>query len=198
MPAFSASGCCGPNACPSRPNHPFSASTLLPPAPDYEPPSAPRATSIGRWLLVGATLVALLLIGVYNDPALSFFTVLWQKLLAALGLRQYAEHLQQSINGGITKRLLPAVATYAALYLALCLLLLWLLLPPAQWRLAVRLYVGALVAYVVIVVVGKLAGDAQWAYRLSRQLLDFVISPLPVAGLYVLFRAGFTGKAVRS
>lgn len=143
-------------------------------------------------------LVALLLIGVYNDPALSFFTVLWQKLLAALGLRQYAEHLQQGINGSITKRLLPAVATYAALYLALCLLLLWLLLPPAQWGLAVRIYAVALAVYVAIVVVGKLAGDVQWAYRLSRQLLDFVISPLPVAGLYVLFRAGFAGKAVRS
>ena len=142
--------------------------------------------------------MALLLIGVYNDPALGFFTVFWQKLLAALGLRQYAEHLQQGINGGITKRLLPAVATYAALYLTLCLLLLWLLLPRAQWGLAVRLYAAALVAYVAIVVVGKLAGDAQWAYRLSRQVLDFLISPLPVAGLYVLFRAGFAGKAVRS
>ena len=36
----------------------------------------------------------------------------------------------------------------------------------------------------------KLAGNAQWAYRLSRQILDFVMSPLPVAGLYVLLRVG--------
>lgn len=166
------------------------------PAPTTD--SSRRTAGTSHWLLVTALLVALLLIGVYNHSILNFFTVLWQKLLAALGLRQYAEHLQQGINGGITKRMLPAVATYAALYLALCLLLLWLVLPPAQWWLAVRLYAAALAAYVAIVVVGKLAGDVQWAYRLSRQVLDFLVSPLPVAGLYVLFRAGFGGQAVRS
>jgi hypothetical protein len=48
--------------------------------------------------------------------------------------------------------------------------------------------VGA--AYVAIVLLGKLAGDAVWAYRLSRHLIDFVVSPLPVAGLLVLFRSG--------
>jgi hypothetical protein len=55
----------------------------------------------------------------------------------------------------------------------------------------VRLYAGTLAVYVALVLLGKSLGHAEWAFRLSRQLLDFVISPLPVAGLYVLFRAGF-------
>ena len=106
--------------------------------------------------------------------------------------------MQQGINGGITKRLLPAVATYAALYLGICLLLLRLVLAPAQWRMAVALYAGTLAVYVGIVLLGKLTGDAVWAYRLSRQILDFVVSPLPVAGLYVLFRAGFGPKTTQA
>ncbi|GAC1598601.1 MAG: hypothetical protein NVS3B25_24640 [Hymenobacter sp.] len=147
---------------------------------------------VARWLLVGGLVVALLLLGVYDEPCLAFLTARWQRALAAAGLQQHAEALQHGFNGGITKRLLPAVATYAGLYLGICLLLLRVLLPsPAQWRLVLRLYAGLLVVYVAIVLLGKLAGDAPWAYQLSRQLLDFVVSPLPVGALYVLLRAGF-------
>lgn len=156
-----------------------------------------QPTRVGRWTLVGGLIIALLLLGVYDEVIITFLTALWLKGLAAAGLRQQADALQQGINGGITKRLLPAVATYAALYLSTCLLLLHLLLTPAQWRLALRLYVGVLGVYVAIVVVNKLAGNAQWAYQLSRQILDFVVSPLPVTTLYVLFRAGFGPQLAR-
>ena len=145
-----------------------------------------------RLLLMGALVIALLLIGVYDDPTLSFLAAAWQKVLGAAGLDQQAQALQSGINGGITKRFLPAVATYAAAYLGICLSLLRLLLPSrAQWRLVLQLYAGTIVAYIGIVLLAKLAGNATWAYVLSRQILDFLISPLPVAGLYVLLRAGF-------
>ena len=150
-----------------------------------------------RWLLIGILLFVLLLIGTYSDAMLTAITALWQKGLAAAGLGRVAAAMQQGINGGITKRPLPAVATYAVLYLSICLLLLHLLLSPAQWRLAWQLYVGALLVYMAITLAGKLAGDIQWTYRLSRQILDFIMSPLPVAGLYVLFRAGFGPQAAR-
>jgi hypothetical protein len=159
--------------------------------PDSLASSNLQRNGIGRWLLVGLLLLALLLIGVYSDNVLAVVTTLWQKGLAAAGLSRVADAMQQGINGGITKRPLPAVATYAALYLSICLLLLRCLLQPIQWRLAWQLYAGALLVYVAITLAGKLAGDVQWTYRLSRQILDFIMSPLPVAGLYVLFRAGF-------
>ena len=155
-------------------------------------PVGPQPFRLGYWLLVGTLVVWLLLIGVYDETVLTFFTALWQKALAALGLSQQVEALQQGVDRAITKRLLPAVATYAALYLASCLFLLYLLLPsPAHWRLVLRLYASALAVFVALACLGKVVGDAPWAYRLSRQILDFVVSPLPVAGLYVLFRAGF-------
>ena len=146
---------------------------------------------------MGTLVAALLLLGVYDEAVLAFLTRLWQQALALGGLRQSAEALQQGINGGITKRFLPAVATYALLYLGVCLLLLRVLLPAGHWRLALRIYAGLLVAYAALVFLGKLAGDAVWAYRLGRHLLDFVVSPLPVAALYVLFRAGFGPASAR-
>ncbi|WP_345055464.1 XrtX-associated membrane protein [Hymenobacter glaciei] len=159
---------------------------------------APRQPSgPARWLVAGGLVLALLLLGVYNHQVLDVLTAGWQRGLAALGLANAANAMQHGIDAGITRRMLPAVATYAALYLSCCLLLLHLLLTPAQWQLTWRLYAGALAAYVLIAVIGKLAGNAQWAYRLSRHLLDFVVSPLPVAGLYVLFRAGFGPAAER-
>lgn len=150
---------------------------------------APRRP--GHWALVGALIGVLLLVGVYDEPIFAFLTARWQQVLAAVGLGRQAEALQQGINGGITKRLLPAVATYAAVYLSLCLLLLRRLLTAPEWRLALRLYAGTLVVYVGMVLLNKLFGEARWAYQLSRQVLDFVVSPLPVGILYVLFRAGF-------
>ena len=159
----------------------------------------PAPASYGKLGATGLLVLFLLLIGVFDEPILQFLGRCWEQLLAAVGLRQQAEALQQGVDGGITKRFLPAVATYAVLYLGTCLLLLRLLLPaPAQWRLVLRLYAGALAAYVAIVLLNKVTGNAPWAYRLSRQLLDFIVSPLPVAGLYVLIRAGFGPQPSRS
>lgn len=160
--------------------------------PTPHPPSGP-----GGWLLASGLVLALLLLGVYNQQVLDVLTTGWQRGLAMLGLANAANAMQHGVDAGVTRRMLPAVATYAALYLSICLLLLHLLLIPAQWQLTWRLYAGALAAYVLIAVLGKLAGNAQWAYRLSRHMLDFVVSPLPVAGLYVLFRAGFGPVAER-
>lgn len=159
------------------------------------PAPARKPAQMRYWVLVGALAIILLLIGAYDEPTLAFLTLGWLKVLAALGLRQKAEAMQQGIDTGITKRLLPAVATYTLLYLGLCLLLLRVLLRnQAQWLLVLRLYAGTVAVYVAIVLLARLAGNAPWAYRLSRQILDFLVSPLPVAGLYVLMRTGFKAR----
>lgn len=165
--------------------------------PDIGPFFTGRSGKARRWATVGLLVVALLLLGVYDEQLLGFFTAQWQKALGIVGLDRQAEAVQRGINGGITKRFLPAVATYAALYLSVCLLLLRSVLPVAQWRLALRLYGAVLAVYVAIVLLSKLAGDVGWAYRLSRQILDFVVSPLPVAVLYVLFRAGLVSHEAK-
>ncbi|WP_425556422.1 XrtX-associated membrane protein [Hymenobacter saemangeumensis] len=153
----------------------------------------------GRWVLVGLLVLVLFLAGVYDAQIFGFLTTAWQKVLSAVGLSRQAELLQQGVHGGVTHRALPAVLTYAAFYIALCLLLLRLLVhDPLQWRLVLQLYAGIIAAYVLIVAIGKLAGDAVWAYRLSRHLIDFLVGPLPIAGLLVLFRAGLGPQSTDS
>ena len=157
---------------------------------------APETARTATWAAVGALVLLLFVVGSYDELILQQLTSFWQKALATAGLQRQAEALQQGINGGILKRFLPAVATYAVLYLSICLLLLRFLLPaPPQWRLALRLYAGALAVYVTMVLLNKLTGNAAWGYRLSRQLLDFIVSPLPVAALVVLFKSGLGAAA---
>ena len=154
--------------------------------PWYRPPVAVR------WAVGLGLVLALLLLGVYDETLFTHFAALWQKALAAAHLSNQADELQHGIHRRVTRRPLLAVASYAAVYVSLCLLLLRVLLRTrAQWRLVLRLYAGVVVAYVLIAGAGKLAGDAIWAYRLSRHLIDFVVSPVPVAGLLVLFKAGY-------
>ncbi|MFD2718781.1 XrtX-associated membrane protein [Hymenobacter monticola] len=143
----------------------------------------------GRWVLAALLLAALLLLGFYKEQIAVFLTVCWERMLAAMDLLQRATALQQGIDGNVVKRLLPAVATYAAMYLAVSLLLLKVLVP-RQWWLVWRSYAAGLMVYAALVLLGKLGGDLVWAYRLSRQLLDFIMCPLPVGALYVLLQSG--------
>ena len=150
-----------------------------------------RPVLMVRWALVVMLLAVLFFFGVYDETIYIFIGKMWVKVFNGLGLDMPAA-FQQGLHRRVTRRPLLPVATYAALYVLLCLCLLRLLLATrAQWRLTLRLYTGVAAAYLVIAVAGKLAGDAIWAYRLSRHLIDFVVSPIPVAGLLVLFRAGF-------
>ena len=155
-------------------------------------PPARRPAGPGRWALVGALVAILLLAGVYDEPVFAVLTAALQRLLAAVGLHHPLAQAQQDVDANVTHRYVPAGVAYAGLYVGLCLALLRLLLPaPAQWWLVLRLYAGVMVAYVLLVLLGRTAGNVVWVYRLARHLLDFIVSPLPVAGLYVLFRAGF-------
>ncbi len=142
-----------------------------------------------RWSTVAAIVLVLFFMGVYDDTVFGWLNGAWQKVFAVFGLQV---PWQGGFHYRVTRKPLLSVSTYAAFYLILCLVMLRLLLPTrAQWRLSLRLYAGVLTAYVLLVALGKLAGNAIWAYRLSRHLLDFVISPLSVGALLVLFKAGF-------
>jgi hypothetical protein len=156
-----------------------------------DPAFRTSSTVAARWAIIVLLITGLLLLGTFDTPILNGLTTGWQHVLSVLGGRGPIEALQHGVNSGITKRFLPAVVTFAGLTIGTGLLLLRVLLQPtpAQWRLVVRLYAGALATYAIIVLLNKVTGNTVWAYRLSRQLLDFIVSPLPVAGLYLLLRA---------
>lgn len=134
-------------------------------------------------------LVGLLLaVGVYDEKLLALFSHGWRAMLTALHLDGRLAALQAGAQpAGPHRPSLPGLS-YIGLYLGICLLLLRLLLPqPGQWRPALRLYGGVLLAYLLLQLLSK-AGGLPWAYGLSRHLLSFLVSPVPVLVLVVLLR----------
>ncbi|HEX8428444.1 MAG TPA: hypothetical protein VF639_19265 [Hymenobacter sp.] len=129
-------------------------------------------------------------LGTYDWVVFDVLDAGWHKLLSSLNLTEQLAALQRGVNGQVTRRSLPTMLTYGVLYTSVCLLLLRLLLPRGgrRMRRALLLYAAVFGACTLLLIGGKLAGDALWAYRLGRRLIDFVVSPLPVAVLVPLLR----------
>lgn len=148
-----------------------------------------RPADVLRALAAAILLVLLFTIGTYSDAVLLAADGFWQHVLAVIGLADRAAAVQQGISGLVTKRSLISVVTYSLLYTGTCLLLLVVVLYTARRiRLVFLLYGGIFVVCAVLVVLGKLAGDVAWAYKLARRLIDFIVSPLPVIILIPLLR----------
>ncbi|RTQ49596.1 hypothetical protein EJV47_12295 [Hymenobacter gummosus] len=155
--------------------------------------AAPAALTWPRLLLAALLLLLLFWVGTYDEPVFAWLSAAWQRLLAALGLDGLAARLQQGTSGLVTKRSLPTVITYSLAYTGVCLLIIGLLVPRRALRTAFWLYGGVFAASAVLVLVGKAAGDVAWLYKLGRQLIDFIVSPLPVAALVPLLRWYYAG-----
>jgi hypothetical protein len=144
-----------------------------------------------RWLLAGGLGVLLFVVGMESDAVFALLTRAWQSLLAGLGLGPALARWQQGTSSLVTTRSLPAVATYSLAYVGLCLLLLHVLLRDGRrTRWAAQVYLGLLGLYVVLLLAGRLAGNLPWALKLSRRIIDFVVSPLPVMMLLPLLWPG--------
>ncbi|OON66775.1 hypothetical protein B0919_21500 [Hymenobacter sp. CRA2] len=128
-------------------------------------------------------------VGTYDETVFAGLTHGWQRVLTALGLADWAQRVQQGTSHQVTTRSLPAMLTYGLLYTGACLTLIWLLTARRQaLRTAVLIYGSVFAASALLLIGGKLAGDAQWAYQLGRRLIDFIVSPLPVIALVPLLR----------
>jgi hypothetical protein len=162
------------------------------------PLASPRPAVLLRGGLIVVLVLALFGLGIFSAEVLVAIDQFWQHGLNLLGLAQPAAALQQGISGLVTKRSLVSVGTYSLLYTCGCLLLLTLALnDKRRLRLALQLYAAVFAACFGLVVIGKLAGDAAWAYKLARRLIDFIVSPLPVIMLVPLLYWHQPGRAQR-
>ncbi|MDJ0366696.1 hypothetical protein QMK33_16175 [Hymenobacter sp. H14-R3] len=158
--------------------------------------SQPLATPVrpmtpGRWTAAAALALLLFMIGMESDAVFAVLTRGWQMLAGLLGLGDILAHWQQGTSHLVTTRSLPAMGTYSLFYIGCCLLLLQVLLRDTRrTRWALRLYLGLLALYVLLMVGGRLAGNAEWAFKLSRRIIDFIVSPLPVMMLVPLLWPG--------
>jgi hypothetical protein len=144
-----------------------------------------------RWALAAALAFALFVTGMESDAVFAALTRSWQAVFNAVGLADALARLQQGTSHLVTTRSLPAMGTYSLLYVGGCLLLLHVLLRDSRrTRWAAQLYLGLLALYVLLMVGGRLGGNAEWAFKLSRRIIDFIVSPLPVMLLLPLLWPG--------
>lgn len=159
--------------------------------PDSAAPSASSSypALVVRSLAAGLLVVALFWAGMHNDLVFAVLTQAWQKIFLLLGLTAQVAGPPSGVSALVTKRSLPAVFTYSLLYTAACLGVLYAALyDGARMRLVLQLYAAVFAACALLLLGGKLLGDASWAYQLGRRLIDFIVSPLPVIILVPLLR----------
>lgn len=144
-----------------------------------------------RWALAAALALVLFVVGMESDTIFASLTRSWQVVFNLVGLGTLLARLQQGTSHLVTTRSLPAMGTYSLLYVGGCLLLLHVLLRDGRrTRWAAQLYLGLLALYVLLMVGGRLGGNAEWAFKLSRRIIDFIVSPLPVMLLLPLLWPG--------
>ncbi|PJJ54491.1 XrtX-associated membrane protein [Hymenobacter chitinivorans] len=157
--------------------------------PDFAASPSSYPIVIVRGLTAGLLVAALFWVGMHNDQVFVALTQAWQKIFLTLGLSAQAAKPQSGISTLVTTRSLPAVFTYSLLYTAACLGVLYAALyDTARMRLVLQLYAAVFGACTLLLLGGKLLGDASWAYQLGRRLIDFIVSPLPVIILVPLLR----------
>lgn len=144
-------------------------------------PGAERPLTPIRWLLAGLLVLVLFAVGMESEAIFAALTRAWQRILELLGLGAMLARWQHGTSNLVTTRSLPAMATYSLAYVGLCLLLLHVLLRDGRrTRWAAQVYLGLLGLYMVLMLGGRLAGNLPWILKLSRHIIDFVVSPLPV------------------
>ncbi|WP_223649440.1 XrtX-associated membrane protein [Hymenobacter psoromatis] len=157
----------------------------LPPAPAVAP------LTPARWALVGLLVGGLFVAGTETEAVFGWLTRAWQAVFSALGLGGALTHWQQATSHLVTTRSLPAVVSYSLLYVVACVLLLHLLLRNARrTRWVVQVYLGLLGLYALLLLLGRVGGTIPWALKLSRRIIDFLVSPLPVMLLLPLLWPG--------
>lgn len=147
-------------------------------------------SGLGQALAIVSLVLVLFYLGTYDWVVFDALTARWNQFFDSIGLADEVAAMQRSVSRQITWRSLPTMLTYGVLYTGACLLLLRFLLPRGgrRMRWALLLYGTVFVVCGILLLVGKLAGDVPWVYRLARRLIDFIVSPLPVIVLVPLLR----------
>ena len=149
-----------------------------------------RPLTPARWFVAGCLVLVLFVVGVESETIFAALTRGWQAGFEVLGLGPVLARWQQGTSALVTKRSLPAMATYSLAYVGLCLLLLHVLLRGRRTRWAAQLYGALLGLYILLMLGGRLGGNQAWAFNASRRIIDFVVSPLPVMMLLPMLWPG--------
>jgi hypothetical protein len=146
--------------------------------------------SVPRLAISLVLLVLLLSVRLYEEPLYAWLDASWERLTQLLPAATYLDKVAGSSVRPLMERphTVAAVLLFAAGYVALNLSLLSTLLPGGEgWRWGLRVYIGAGLLSLLLVLVSHAAG-LPLLTTLASRLLHGLLSPLPVMVLVPLLR----------
>jgi hypothetical protein len=146
--------------------------------------------SVPRLAISLVLLILLLSVRLYEEPLYAWLDASWAWLTQLLPAATYLDKVAGNSMRPLMERphTVAAVLLFAAGYVALNLSLLSMLLPGGEgWRWGLRVYIGAGLLSLLLVLVSH-AASLPLLTTLASRLLHGLLSPLPVMVLVPLLR----------
>lgn len=166
---------------------------LLPiPLPEAAP--AWGLASLPRKFLLVTLAAGLFFTGVYTEQIYLGLDRFYQHLFSSFGVFSFLNRSQAEVSAQLTMRSWPTMLTYGLLYTGLSFATLHVYFNHFwKTRITALFYAAVFLLCVLLIGVGKLVPEFEWAYKLCRRIIELVVSPFPVVLLLAVF-AGFKRK----
>ena len=152
-----------------------------------------HAFTIGsnRKPLLFCLFLILFFTGVFTEQLYLLLDQFYFFISTKVGFLSFLNTSQAEVSTLITMRSWPTMVTYGLGFTGLCFITLHVYFNDFwKTKITAAFYVSIFVFCLSLIVLGKIAPELDWAYKLSRRIIELVVSPFPVVLLIAVF-AGF-------
>src|SRR5688572_8608894 len=147
--------------------------------------------SSNRKPLLFCLLLILFFTGVYTEKIYLLLDQFFYFLSTKAGFLSFLNNSQAEVSSLITMRSWPTMITYGLGFTGLCFITLHVYFNDfRKTKITAAFYASIFIFCLSLIVLGKIVPDFTWAYKLSRRIIELVVSPFPVVLLIAVF-AGF-------
>lgn len=136
---------------------------------------------LSRKVLLTFLFSLLFLAGVFTEQIYRAFDAFFNSVFAAFGMADDLKKSQQEVSTQLTERNWLTMISYGVLYTALCFITLHIFLNNMRKTLIAALLYGLLFGLcATFIITGKIFPSLYWPFKLSRRIIEIIVSPLPV------------------
>ena len=148
-----------------------------------------------RKLVLFCLFLILFFTGVFTEKIYLLLDRFFYFLSTKAGFLSFLNRSQAGVSTLITMRSWPTMVTYGLGFTGLCFITLHVYFNDIwKTKITAALYASLFLVCISLILVGKIAPDLNWAYMLSRRIIELVVSPFPVVLLIAVF-AGFNKRS---
>ena len=133
--------------------------------------------------------------GVFTEQIYLLLDQFFYFLSTKAGFLAFLNKSQAEVSSLITMRSWPTMVTYGLGFTGLCFITLHVYFNDFwKTKITAAFYACIFIFCFSLILLGKIAPELDWAYKLSRRIIELIVSPFPV----ILLIAVFTGFKKRS